>query len=735
LTTSSLASLQQREAWVKEAAMTDAAQVSARHWTIRQLFSGRRYLLDHYQREYAWEDTHVGELIVDLTTRFMQSWKPEHEKQEVATYEPYFLGPIVTCPSRDSIVLIDGQQRLTTLMLLLMWLSRKQGDRDDAVDGILPLVRSDHYGTKTFAVEDLKEERRPYLEKLLDGQDIDLTEEGVSVSVRNIVERYAGMDNLFPEDLCDDELPYFVYWLLDRVIVVEISTPNEAAGLSVFETMNDRGLRLAPLDLLKSFLLENVAPAGRPAVDQTWRSTLAKLYDAEKNSPTTFVKNWLRAKYSRGLADDDAIGGTFHKWLRLEHKHLGLQYPGQFHDLVVDQMQKLGQRTVYLIDASKKPTLDLEPLYYNGLNSVTLQFPLILAAIRASDDQETFRRKARLVAGFLDIYIARFLVNSRDFRQDTLSKNMFALARELRDQDLATIAGRLSEELAALPETFEGVVTLGLRSGNRLRIRYLLARLTAWVAAHGDPGAHKNEAEIVRTLRQQEIEHVWADKPAQHPEVQPRRFQTVRNRFGALVLLPKPVNSSIGDDPYVVKLPVYRQHNLLAGSLDAACYQNASMFQRLIDTHRLPFKPYEDFTEVAIGERQKLYQRLCELVWDPQQYGITQSSTRPAHRKASNRARFGVAVARLVEAGYIIPESKLVGTHQNVDYSAQLTPECRIQLLDTGETFDTPSAAAAAALDRSWNGWWFWRAQAPDGTMATLDSIRKRALKDGFCDE
>jgi hypothetical protein len=148
-------------------------------------------------------------------------------------------------------------------MLLLMWLDRLQGDRVDAVEGVLPLVRSDHYGTKTFAVEDPLGERRPYLARLLAGETVDLSEEGISPSARNIVERYENIGGLFPEDLCDDELPYFIYWLLDRVILVEISTHNEPAALGTFETMNDRGLRLAPLDLLKSFILGKVNPASR----------------------------------------------------------------------------------------------------------------------------------------------------------------------------------------------------------------------------------------------------------------------------------------------------------------------------------------------------------------------------------------------------------------------------------------------------------------------------------------
>src|SRR5262249_35728712 len=150
--------------------------------------------------------------------------------------------------------LVDGQQRLTTLMLFLMWLDRLQGDRADAVEGLPQLVRQDKFGTKGFAVEDPIEERRPYLARLEAGGRLGLSA-GAPQSARNIVEQYENIGQLFPEDLRDDELPCFIYWLLDRVILVDISTYSEPAALGTFETMNDRGLRLTPLDLMKSFVI------------------------------------------------------------------------------------------------------------------------------------------------------------------------------------------------------------------------------------------------------------------------------------------------------------------------------------------------------------------------------------------------------------------------------------------------------------------------------------------------
>src|SRR5262249_13171651 len=159
-------------------------------------------------------------------------------------------------------------------------------------------------------------------------------------SARNIVEQYENIGQLFPDDLRDDELPCFIYWVLDRVVLVDISTYSEVSALGTFETMNDRGLRLTPLDLLKSFVIGKVNAANRAQVDQVWRERLGKLSEADNNGPASFVKNWLRAKYSRNSADDEAIGSAPDKWLRLNHEAVGLNYPRQFLDLVGNDMNR-----------------------------------------------------------------------------------------------------------------------------------------------------------------------------------------------------------------------------------------------------------------------------------------------------------------------------------------------------------------------------------------------------------
>ncbi|HEY6740378.1 MAG TPA: DUF262 domain-containing protein, partial [Actinopolymorphaceae bacterium] len=80
--------------------------------TVQELFYHRTYRLDYYQREYTWSRESIKLLLSDLERRFTAQWDTSHQRERVARYEPYFLGPYVYYDDDDGITyLVDGQQR------------------------------------------------------------------------------------------------------------------------------------------------------------------------------------------------------------------------------------------------------------------------------------------------------------------------------------------------------------------------------------------------------------------------------------------------------------------------------------------------------------------------------------------------------------------------------------------------------------------------------------------------
>lgn len=430
----------------------DVAQITGTARSVSQLLSNNRYGLDYYQREYSWEETQVAELIDDLTTRFLDEFEEAHERRHVASYRPYFLGPIVTA-QRDGVrYLVDGQQRITTLTLLLIYLRRALNtvSADDA-EALNSLIFSSSFGKKSFNID--VDEREKCLSAILEEEDYDVTD--VPESVRNLWQRYHDIVDRFPSDLLGAALPYFVDWVQHRVILVDIAAPDQDMALEIFETMNDRGLRLSNTDMLKSFLLARV---GDDTViresNERWRRRVTELTDVEKNADAEFIKAWLRGDYAntqrerkRNAApgDFDIIGTAFHKWVRDNADHLGLKREDEFRAFVEQDFMRLSARYLELLHASQALESGLESVFYNAHTGFTLQLPVILASITPDDDDGIFRQKASLVAGALDIFVARRMVNFRNFGYSTVVYTMFNLMKGVRNRPVDELRGVLGK--------------------------------------------------------------------------------------------------------------------------------------------------------------------------------------------------------------------------------------------------------------------------------------------------
>ena len=90
---------------------------------LQQLLQNAKYSIDNYQREYRWQRRQVEELLNDLTTEFFRNYEPIHKRDDVANYNIYFMGSIILAGRENAIV--DGQQRLSSLTLLLMCLRNR----------------------------------------------------------------------------------------------------------------------------------------------------------------------------------------------------------------------------------------------------------------------------------------------------------------------------------------------------------------------------------------------------------------------------------------------------------------------------------------------------------------------------------------------------------------------------------------------------------------------------------
>lgn len=594
--------------------------------TIWDLFNNRRYAIDTYQREYKWQTKQVVELLNDLAGKFTEHFEPEQDRSEVAKFGHYFLGSVILSQKEGESYIIDGQQRLTTLSLLLIYLNHRQKKcKEDERVEIDSLLLAKKFGKKTFNLD--VPERAACLEHLYRGEPYEPTAKDPE-AVRNMVARYKDIEDNFTQDIRDEALPYFLDWLLNNVHLVEITAYSDDDAYTIFETMNDRGLSLAPLDMLKSFLVANINDEDhRKRVNEVWKKTTNELLELSKEEPADAVKAWLRSQYAETIrerkkgakpGDFDRQATEFHRWVRENEKALKLAKSPDYVRIVERDFDFYARQYRMLRLASRKAVEGLENVYHVGLLEFTHQYPLLLAPVTPDDGEGTRLRKYRVVAAFVDILIARRIWNFRSIAYSTLQYAMFLVIRDIRRKSVHELVKTLRKRLEQEEEDFRTNPALRLHQQNRYSIKWLLARMADYCEVAGGLPSRMADYMAWGPKRSYDIEHVWADHWEEHRDDFQHQadFDEFRNRLGDLLLLPKSFNESYGDLAYEKKLPHYMKHNLLAQSLNPNAYKHNPPLSKLIKAG-LPFEPHKTYRKTSIEARQMLYTLIAQQVWNP----------------------------------------------------------------------------------------------------------------------
>lgn len=592
---------------------------------IRALLGGAKFAIDYYQREYRWETKQVAELINDLTETFLESHDDGNERIAVEHYGHYFLGSIIISDKDGHKFIIDGQQRLTSLTLILIHLHRQLEDEDQKKE-IANLIFSYKVGRRSFNLD--VPERTACMEALFTEEPFE--ENGQPESVVNIVNRFQDIQDSFPEELSGETLPYFADWLIENVHLVEITAYSDADAYTIFETMNDRGLSLTPTDMLKGYLLANITDADRRReASQVWRKEVAALQQLGKEEDADAIKSWLRSQHAQSIRerkrgaqprDFDLIGTEFHRWVRDHETALGLSGSAAFGRFIQDDFSFYARWYERIRQAAESLTNGLEAIHFNAQNNFTLQYPVLLAPLRRSDNEDQIHRKLRIVSSYIDILIARRIWNWKATSYSAMQYNMFQLViLKIRGQSVHELAATLTERLDAEEETFASNDRFHLHGMNGKQIHRLLARMTDYVETRSGQSSRYAEYIQRRGKNGYEVEHIWANHPERHEDEfgHPTDFTEYRNRIGGLLLLPKSFNASYGDKPYEEKREHYYGQNLLAQSLHEKTYEHNPGFRKFREESGLAFQPHAEFKKADLDARQELYRQIAEQIWNP----------------------------------------------------------------------------------------------------------------------
>ena len=593
--------------------------------SLLSLMTTKHYTINYYQREYRWQRKQIEELIDDLTSEFLNHYNYGDEREDIVNYETYFMGSIVIANQDNTI--IDGQQRLTSLTLLMIYLNNRLKTLGQNHPSIDRMIYSDRFGKKSFNIN--IEERNACMNAIYNNEDIDTAQ--CSESVKNIKDRYDDIEELFSKDIIRDEaLLHFCDWLAEKVLFIEIITTTEQDAYKIFVTMNDRGLNLTSTEMLKGYLLSEVNDETEIArLNIIWKDTIYALKKNDDKGDETFIKAWLRAQYAETKRDKtsgaikedfDLIAGPFHKWVRDEHIHLGLNSSRDYIRFI-ELFEKFAKIYMQIRDAENKFSEDTKYIYYNAQVNFTQQMQLLLAPICPNDEREVVMTKINLVSRFIDIYIISRATNYRSLDYSTIRDYIFNLTKEIRHSSVDDLKKKLWHAYDALNyDPYGSLREFQLNNKSKRYIKNLLARIIGYIEEQiGVDNRYLSYAD--KSSRNPfEIEHILANhyEDFNKEYSTQEEFNTWRNKIGALLLLRKSINASLGDAPYIAKLESYCgiNGNIYSASLGKQIYSNNPRFIRFCKNNNLLFENYDKFGKEEIEKRTKLLAKLVQLVWN-----------------------------------------------------------------------------------------------------------------------
>ncbi|MCX9037642.1 DUF262 domain-containing protein [Citrobacter portucalensis] len=603
-------------------------KIEARHRNLFDVLNAQKYTVDYFQREYSWGEKHIEELVTDLTSAFLNEYTVGDSRDQGENYNNYYLGPFVVSSKDGKRSIIDGQQRLTSLTLFLIYLYNLQKELEYE-EKIESMIFSELRGSKSFNI--VVEDRIPCMEALFNFGGYSLVD-GDDESTHNMVERYQNITDAFPEELKGQAFPFFIDWLKYNVIMVEIIAYSDENAYTIFETMNDRGLNLTPSEMLKGFLLSRFHQGDkRQKANELWKKAMMDLKNYDKDEDQRFFQSWLRAQYADTIRpgkagskneDFEKIGTRFHSWVRDNLQVVGLDPDnGETFERFI-QKNFLFYLNAYtqILNAERALTHQLEYVFYIHHWGIapTLSFPLMLAPLNVGDSSEVVRAKINLVARYIETFVVRRSVNFRKFSASSIRYTMYSLVKDIRGKNFDELKEFLSNKLSEMQDTFAGMDEFRLHGQNYRFVKFLLSRITAWVEQQAGMSTTFVTYYQPEHGKPFEVEHIWADKYERYSDEfeQEHEFNNYRNRLGDLVLLPRGSNQSYGDLCYDQKQPHYIKENLLAKSLCSLAYMNNPNFNQLRNVFGLPFKSHDSFKKQDIDERQSLYKIICENIWD-----------------------------------------------------------------------------------------------------------------------
>lgn len=274
---------------------------------LQLLTSGQEipFVIPEYQRPYSWSDDEIITLFEDL-------WDFSIERTHNDGAKSYFLGCIVSYEEDGKRQIIDGQQRITSLFLLLravFSMLEQEENKTEEVENFIRKIKPALWKENEMTG---KEDRNQILLKS------EVVTDSGNMILRNILEtgeadpkakdNYSKNFNKFKElyvnksQSSPNQIYHFVLALLNYSILLPITADDQETALTIFNTLNNRGLPLSDADIFKSYIYKKLDDKGKSTFITKWKKLESDSEKANESIQSLFYYNMF---YMRAREKDD----------------------------------------------------------------------------------------------------------------------------------------------------------------------------------------------------------------------------------------------------------------------------------------------------------------------------------------------------------------------------------------------------------------------------------------------
>lgn len=699
--------------------------------TPQGIFGMPQYLIvPIYQRPYVWtEDEQWGPLWADVRRI------ADHRVQNPGSKATHFLGAVVTQLAESAPVgvqeynIVDGQQRLTTLQLLLDATASAFSERGlTALEGQLsflthnsemfvggpgPGLKLRHSNRDRAAFDEVMQAEAPIDYGALKHHDSLLAKghEFFSGHVRQWLE-----EGPEPVEVRANALSVALQNALQLVVIgLEASEDSQ----EIFETLNARGTPLTAADLIKNFVFQRLKLEGEdgervyremwPFEQSFWEEEVSVGRFVTTRS-ALFLGQWLVSRVGQEVSPRS----TFTRFkFYVEHENSGSM--SELLAIIAEQAHSYRELVEKSLD--KQTSLDRLALHIHRASVMQSEItkPVLLWLMEPGSpySRNTVERVIDAVESWL---VRRRLLRLQSSDQGRIAAILIAVARGTEEAEVVSVVQNYlaSQMFASTYWPGDAELRESLRTEQFYRRfsqpmqRLVLQAIEDWYRGFGGVGTSKTGVRVHR--EKQQVEHIlprsWKTHwPVEGVAAAAEREEHV-HRLGNLTLVTGSLNSSVSNGPW-----------LGSGGKRAALYKHDVflMNRRLVESSE------SGWNESLITSRTDEMIEAILGIWK-----VPEGHLGEVKDRSSRVSKAQVAYADLVSSGLLPVGTTLVCTDPRwAEARCEVLAGGRVSYL--GEVYSTPAAAARKVRGGSGNAWWFWKVE--DGPI--LNELREAFLEQG----